>query len=109
MSGVCCALLVLLQGQALDVTAAVDRARVPVGEEVTLTIQVRAQGVEGDPVQRGIRHDHEPIDRVIRSPWEERPAELLCETPRACIRVRDSVPALLEGLTRRGGRTGIHG
>ncbi len=46
MSGVWCALLVLLQGQALDVTAAVDRARVPVGEEVTLTIQVRAQGVD---------------------------------------------------------------
>ena len=46
MTGVCCALLALLQGQALDVTAAVDRARVPVGEEVTLTIQVRAQGVD---------------------------------------------------------------
>jgi oxygen tolerance protein BatD len=46
VTGVCCALLALLQGQALDVTAAVDRARVPVGEEVTLTIQVRAQGVD---------------------------------------------------------------
>jgi hypothetical protein len=46
VSGVCCALLALLQGQALDVTAAVDRARVPVGDEVTLTIQVRAQGVD---------------------------------------------------------------
>ena len=46
MTGVWCALLVLLQGQALDVTAAVDRARVPVGDEVTLTIQVRAQGVD---------------------------------------------------------------
>jgi hypothetical protein len=46
VSGVWGALLVLLQGQALDVTAAVDRARVPVGEEVTLTIQVRAQGVD---------------------------------------------------------------
>lgn len=43
------ALLVLaaaLQGQAPDVTAGVDRARITVGEEVTLTIQVRAQGVE---------------------------------------------------------------
>ena len=46
MTGACCALLALLQGQSLDVTAAVDRARLPVGEEVTLTIQVRAQGVD---------------------------------------------------------------
>ncbi|HKE89328.1 MAG TPA: BatD family protein [Gemmatimonadales bacterium] len=46
MTGICCALLAVLQGQALEVTAAVDRARVPVGEEVTLTIQVRAQGVD---------------------------------------------------------------
>jgi uncharacterized protein (DUF58 family) len=46
VTGVSCALLALLQGQALDVTAAVDRARVPVGEEVTLTIQVRAQGID---------------------------------------------------------------
>ena len=46
MTGLCLALLGALQGQGLDVTAAVDRARVEVGEEVTLTIQVRAQGAE---------------------------------------------------------------
>lgn len=46
MTGICLALLAALQGQGLDVTAAVDRARVEVGEEVTLTIQVRAEGAE---------------------------------------------------------------
>jgi len=46
VTNICCALLAVLQGQALEVTAAVDRTRVPVGEEVTLTIQVRAQGVD---------------------------------------------------------------
>lgn len=46
MTGAGFVLLALLQGQALEVTAAVDRARVPVGDEVTLTIQVRAQGVD---------------------------------------------------------------
>ncbi len=46
MTAACLALLALVQGQALDVTAAVDHSRVSVGEEVTLTIQVRAQGVD---------------------------------------------------------------
>jgi len=46
VTGACLALVAVMQGQALDVTAAVDRARVTVGEEVTLTIQVRAQGVD---------------------------------------------------------------
>lgn len=44
--GAALALLAATQGQALDVTAGVDRARVTVGQEVTLTIQVRAQGVD---------------------------------------------------------------
>lgn len=36
------ALLVCLQGQGLEVTASVDRARLTIGEQLTLTIQVRA-------------------------------------------------------------------
>lgn len=39
-------LLLLAQQQGLDVTASVDRARLPVGEQVTLTIQVRATSAE---------------------------------------------------------------
>jgi hypothetical protein len=46
VTGALLALIAALQGQAPDVTAGVDRARVTVGEEVTLTIQVRAHGVD---------------------------------------------------------------
>jgi len=40
------AVAVLVQGPALDVTATVDRARLTVGEQLVLTIQVRAQATE---------------------------------------------------------------
>lgn len=41
-----CALLLLLQGRTLDVTAAVDRARMSVGDQVTLTVQVRVASAD---------------------------------------------------------------
>jgi hypothetical protein len=41
-----CAVLLLLQGRTLDVTAAVDRARMSVGDQVTLTVQVRVASAE---------------------------------------------------------------
>ena len=41
-----CAFLLLLQGRTLDVTAAVDRARMSVGDQVTLTVQVRVASAD---------------------------------------------------------------
>jgi len=41
-----CAVLLLLQGRTLDVTAAVDRARMSVGDQVTLTVQVRVASAD---------------------------------------------------------------
>ncbi len=41
-----CAVLLLLQGRTLDVTASVDRARMSVGDQVTLTVQVRVASAE---------------------------------------------------------------
>jgi hypothetical protein len=41
----------LVQGTGLDVTATVDRARLTVGEQLTLTIQVRAQAAETPRVE----------------------------------------------------------
>ena len=41
-----CALLLLLQSRTLDVTAAVDRARMSVGDQVTLTVQVRVASAD---------------------------------------------------------------
>ena len=46
MSAALLAVAVLVQGTGLDVTATVDRARLTVGEQLTLTIQVRAQTAE---------------------------------------------------------------
>lgn len=46
MSPVVLVLALLAQGQKLDVTASVDRARLTVGEQVTLTIHVRAETAE---------------------------------------------------------------
>jgi hypothetical protein len=45
------AALALLQGRGLDVTAAVDRARITVGEQVTLTVQVRVSGGESPQLE----------------------------------------------------------
>ncbi len=51
MSPVVLALALLVQGQRLDVTASVDRARLTVGEQVTLTIQVRAETAESPSLE----------------------------------------------------------
>jgi uncharacterized protein (DUF58 family) len=40
------AVLLLAQGRGLEVTASVDRARLSVGEQLTLTVQVRAETAE---------------------------------------------------------------
>ena len=46
MTGLSLAVLLLAQGRGLDVTASVDRARINVGEQVTLTVQVHVSGAE---------------------------------------------------------------
>lgn len=45
MTGLLCALL-LAQGSGPDVTASVDRSRISVGEQVTLTVEARVTGAE---------------------------------------------------------------
>src|SRR5512135_2098706 len=40
------AALVLVQGSAPDITASVDRTRIVLGEQVTLTVEVRVSGAE---------------------------------------------------------------
>lgn len=46
MTGIPLALLLVVQGRGLDITASVDRARIAVGEQVTLTVQVRVSSTE---------------------------------------------------------------
>lgn len=46
MSGIPYVALLLVQGLAPDITASVDRTRIAVGEQVTLTVEVRVSGGE---------------------------------------------------------------
>jgi BatD DUF11 like domain len=45
------AALVLLQGNRLEASASVDRTRLPVGQQVTLTIRVRTQSAEAPRIE----------------------------------------------------------
>ena len=51
MSAALFAVALLVQGTGLDVTATVDRARLTLGEQLTFTIQVRAQTTEAPRVE----------------------------------------------------------